>query len=221
MLQRLEEAGLHGPALERLAAYGALLLDANRKFNLTGAKTAAELVPHLTDALSIVPYVWESVVDVGSGGGLPAVPLAIVTGVDITMVESTLKKAAFLKHAMTELALAGRVVAERAEVAGRDPDLRERFACGTARAVSSAPTVAELVLPFLRMGGRAILQRGSIDAAERHALTDAVPMLGGVVADEHILDGDRRIFIVAKVEPTPQRFPRRPGVPEKRPLCLS
>lgn len=221
MLRHLEEAGLQAPYLERLAAYGTLVLEANRKVNLTGAKTPADFVPHLADALSTLPFVSGPLVDVGSGGGLPAIPIAIATGIEITMIEVTLKKAAFLKSALSELGIAGRVVVERAELAGHDPQLREQFACGTARAVSTAPTVAELLLPFLRVGGRAVLQRGAIDERERHALNDAAPMLGGRVAAEHVLEGDRRIILVEKTGATPSRFPRRLGVPEKRPLCLS
>lgn len=221
MLRHLEDAGIQVSDLERLAAYGALLLEANRKVNLTGAKTPADLVPHLADALSIVPFVSGPLVDVGSGGGLPAIPIAIASGIEITMIEATLKKANFLKSALAELGLAGRVVAGRAELSGHDPELREKFACGTARAVSSAPTVAELLMPFLRVGGAAVLQRGAFDEAERQALADAAPMLGGRVASEHLLDRSRRVVIVEKVEATPQRFPRRPGIPEKRPLCLN
>ena len=221
MLRLLHEAGLEAPYLERLAAYGTLLLEANRKVNLTGAKTLAALVPHLVDALSVLPFVSAPLVDVGSGGGLPAIPVAIATGIEITMVESTLKKAVFLRSVLAELGLAGRVVSERAELAGHDPELREQFACGTARAVSSSPTVAELVLPFLRVGGTAVLQRGVVDEAERRALADAAPMLGGRLTAEHELEGERRIILIEKLETTPQRFPRRAGIPEKRPLCLT
>ena len=204
----------------RLAHYGELLLETNKQFNLTGADTSAELFPHLLDSLSIVRYVDAPLVDVGSGGGLPAIPLAISTGVPVTLVESVTKKAAFVESALGQLELYGQVIPQRAELAGRDPDLRERFACATARAVSSAPTVLELVVPFLKIGGLAILQRGRLDDRERNAVADAAPMLGAEVEEEVPLDGDRRVLLIRKVAPTPQRFPRRPGVPEKRPLCL-
>ena len=220
MVRQLEDAGVQAPYLEQLAAYGAMLLEANRRFNLTGAKSTAELVPHLIDSLSVAPYVAGKLVDIGSGGGLPAIPLAIATGAEVTMVESVVKKAVFLRSALEELGLAGTVVAERAEVAGHDPELRDRFDCGTARAVSAASTVAELLLPFLRIGGTAILQRGSMDEAERRALTDASLMLGGKVAAERTLEGERRIVLVEKIGLTPPKFPRRAGIPEKRPLCF-
>ena len=217
----LAGAGVQAPLVGPLAHYGSLLLETNRRFNVSGADSAEELLPHILDSLSIVPYVQGPLVDIGSGGGLPAIPLALAAGVDITMVESTTKKAAFLEAALGTLGLKGRVVSQRAELAGRDPALREQFACATARAVSSAPTVLELAVPFLRVGGVAVLQRGRLDERERNAVIDAALMLGAQLEREIPLDGDRRVLLVKKVAQTPQRFPRRTGIPEKRPLCLS
>lgn len=216
----LEAGGAPAEHLDRLTRYGEAVLEANRRFNLTGAKTPAEFAPHVLDSLTIASEVRESLVDVGSGGGLPAIPLAIVTGVPVTMIETTVKKARFLEEMLAELGLPGEVVAERAEVACHEPRLRGRFMTGTARAVSTAPTVAELLLPLLAPGGTAILQRGTMDERERHALADAALMLGGEVIEERPLEGDRRIVLVRKTAPTNPRFPRRTGIPEKRPLCF-
>lgn len=211
------------PALAaRLACYGALLIEANARVNLTGAKSAGELAAHLLDALSVLPHLGETHVDVGSGGGLPGIPIALASTARVTLVEATAKKAAFLRAAIAALALDGqcRVVAARAETAAHDPNLRERFASGTARAVAVAPTVAELVLPFIAPGGCAILQRGTIDAPERRALEDAALVLGGRVETEIALEGERRLLLVRKLSATAPRFPRRTGVPAKRPLCV-
>lgn len=216
----LGAAGVERRLVERLAHYGALVLETNRRFNISGADTPEELVPHILDSLSIVPYVQGPLVDVGSGGGLPAIPLAIATGFEITMVESTTKKAAFLEAALGTLGLRGHVIPQRAELAGRDSALREQFACATGRAVSGAPTVLELTVPFLRVGGVAVLQRGRLDERERNAVVDAAPMLGAQLDREIRLDGDHRVLLVKKVAQTSHRFPRRTGVPEKRPLCL-
>ena len=216
----LAAAGVESRIVAPLAHYGEMLLETNRRFNVSGADTPEELLPHLLDSLTIAPYVQAPLVDIGSGGGLPAIPLAIATGAPITLVESTTKKAAFLEAVLASLGLEGRVIPERAELAARHTDLRDQFACATARAVSSAPTVLELTLPFLRVGGVAVLQRGKLDDRERNAVTDAAPMLGGEIADEIALDGDRRILLIRKVAATPQRFPRRTGIPEKRPLCM-
>jgi 16S rRNA (guanine527-N7)-methyltransferase len=217
----LEAAGVETRLVDPLSRYGQLLLETNRRFNVSGAETPQELAPHIIDSLSISSYVHEPLVDVGSGGGLPAIPLAVATGIEVTLVESTTKKAAFLEAALGMLRLQGRVIPDRAEFAARDSALRERFASASARAVSSAPTVLELTVPFLRVGGVAVLQRGRISQQERNAVVDAAPMLGAALVDEVALDGERRILLVRKNAPTGQRFPRRPGVPEKRPLCLS
>lgn len=215
----LEASGVDAALAARLAHYGALLLEANRTVNLTGAKDAAALVPHLLDALTLAGDVTGDLVDVGSGGGLPGIPLALATGVRVVLVEPTAKKAAFLVRALAACAVPGEVLAERAELVARDPRLREQFAFATARAVSRAPTVAELTVPLLRIGGRALLQRTVPEPREQQALADAALMLGAALLEERVLDGDRRIFILEKRQPTPQRFPRRNGVPEKRPLC--
>jgi len=215
----LVAAGVDAAVAARLAAYGALLLEANRKVNLTGAKDPAALTPHLLDALTLAGEVRESLIDVGSGGGLPGIPLALATGVPVTLLEPIAKKAAFLRGALEALGIAGTVVAGRAENAARDPALREQFAYATARAVSNPSTVAELTVPFLRVGGRALLQRAKLEPAERHALEDAAPMLGAVLLEERAAGEGRWIVVLEKRLPTAQRFPRRNGIPEKRPLC--
>jgi 16S rRNA (guanine527-N7)-methyltransferase len=218
----LELLPADAPQREKLARYGALVLAANRQFNVTGAKSADDFAPHLIDSISIAAYVGENLLDIGSGGGLPAIPLALVTGVPVTLVETTLKKARFLERMLAEFDLRGEVVPLRAEVAAHDERWRGRFHTGTARAVSSAPTVAELLLPFLAVGGSAVMQRGTMDARESQALADAALMLGGKLDRIEVLDTDplRQVAIVRKLSETNPRFPRRTGIPEKRPLCL-
>ena len=215
----LERAGIEAPLRARLARYGELVLEANSRFNLTGAKSPEELVAHLLDSLTIVPYLREPYVDLGSGAGLPAIPVALATGLEPTLVEATAKKARFLESLFDRIGLRGRVVAQRAEFAAHDADLRERFASGTARGVATAPAVAELLLPFIRPEGVAVLQRGRLDAGERTALEDASLVLGARLEAEAEIGVERRILLVRKLTATPARFPRRAGVPEKRPLC--
>jgi 16S rRNA (guanine527-N7)-methyltransferase len=212
--------GVESALASRLGRYGALVLDANRTTNLTAARDPESFAPHILDALTLAGDVDGPLIDLGSGAGLPGIPLAIATGQPVVLVDSARKKAMFLTRALTELGLDGEAVAARAESLGHDPAYRDRFRCATARAVSTAPTVAELTVPFLGVGGRALLQRGVLDERERRAVTDAAPMLGADVVEERLLGGDRRILILVKRTPTQQRFPRRDGIPEKRPLCL-
>lgn len=217
--EHLAAAGIAPPLLEPLADYGTSVLEANRSFNLTGAKTGTEISAHIIDSTSVLPYAGDDLVDVGSGAGFPGVVVALSAGTPVTFIESARKKAAFLTRTLAAFDLAGTVVAERAEVAAQRDDLRECFSSGTARAVSTAPAVAELLLPFIRIGGVAILQRGSMESRERTTLQDAALVLGAKVEAEIDLGGERRIVLLRKTAPTPLRFPRRTGIPEKRPLC--
>jgi 16S rRNA (guanine527-N7)-methyltransferase len=216
----LREAGLDDPLATRLATYAALVLDANRRLNLTGAKDGTAFAAHILDALTLRGDVAAPLIDVGSGNGVPGIPLALATSVRVTLLEPIKKRAAFLTQALTLLALDGDVLDARAEEAARDPAYRERFQTATARAVASGPAVAELTVPFLAIGGRALLQRGSLDQRERDAVADAALVLGADLLEERPLTGERRILVLEKRTPTSPRFPRKNGIPAKRPLCL-
>jgi 16S rRNA (guanine527-N7)-methyltransferase len=211
--------------LARLERFVAFLLERNASTNLTGARTADAVRDHVRDSLTVVPYLAEPFVDVGSGGGFPAIPLAIVTGFRGVLVESVAKKARFLADAVEMLGLPLEVRTMRAEDAGRDSALRERFASATARAVASLPTVLELTLPLLALGGVAVLQRGALGERERTAAGDAALVLGATIESERRIEDpavaadERRIVLARKSAPTGSRFPRRAGIPSKRPLC--
>jgi 16S rRNA (guanine527-N7)-methyltransferase len=204
----------------RLAEYGALLAERNAVMNLTSARDPASLAGHIADALTIARFIDGPLIDVGSGGGLPGIPLAIVCGTPVTLLESVMKKARFLEEALAALGIEGAVVTERAEAAAHEPRLRGQFARATARAVGSLSTVLELTLPFLATGGMAVLQRGAIDDAERDAAADAASMLGGAVEAVEDVGPGRRVLLVRKTGPTAGRFPRRTGVPAQRPLRM-
>lgn len=215
----LVDGGVAPELAARLAAYGDLVLDVNRGMNLTAAREPAAFAEQIIDALSLVPDIDGAFIDVGSGAGLPGIPLAIATGQPVVLIDSVKKKALFLARALRELDLEGEALDRRAERLGLDPAFRERFRCATARAVASAPTVAELTIPFVAIGGTALLQRGVMTDRERRAVIDAAPMLGAELREERLLGGERRVLILCKVAPTPARFPRREGIPDKRPLC--
>ncbi len=210
------------PALiERLAAYGEIVLHANKAFNLTAAREPDAFAAQIIDALSLTADIDGPLIDIGSGAGLPGIPLAVATGQRVVLVDAAKKKGDFLVRALRELDLPGEALSVRAESLARNPAYRERFACVTARAVASAPSVAELSVPFLAIGGRALLQRGAMDEREREAVGDAAPILGAEFVAERLLQGERRVLILLKRTPTQQRFPRRDGIPQKRPLCFN
>lgn len=219
-------------ALDRLERYVALLLDANERVNLTRITDPDEVARlHLLDALAALPLLDalapRRAVDLGSGGGVPALPLAIAgPAVKWMLVESVAKKATALRSFASELGLANvKVVAERAEILGHRPELRERFDLATARACAALPVLAELALPFLRRGGELIAWKGPLDASspELRAGGAAARVVGGgpprLVRPPSEALGGHTFVIVSKVAPTPPRYPRRPGEPARRPLA--
>jgi 16S rRNA (guanine527-N7)-methyltransferase len=172
------------------------------------------LVEHLGDA--------RKVVDVGSGGGLPGLPLKIIRpDLEITLIEADQDKAAFLVHACAQLGLEGvTVVARRAEDAGHDPLLRETFDVAVARALAPLPVLAELCLGLVRVGGRLLAQkteRELINAGER-----AIEIMGGTLTAVHASPSSARtggtVVVIEKVRPTPDAYPRRPGILNRKPL---
>ena len=172
------------------------------------------LLDHLGDA--------RRVVDVGSGAGLPGLPLKIERPeLEVTLIEADSAKAAFLVHASAVLGLIGvHVVARRAEEAGHDPQLREAFDVAVARALAPLPVLVELCLPFVRVGGRLLAQKTEREPTA--AAARAIELLGGAPPEVHASPSAARelgtIVVIQKVRPTPARYPRRAGVPARKPL---
>ena len=172
------------------------------------------LVDHLGDARRLV--------DVGSGGGLPGLPLKIVRpDLQVSLVESDGHKAAFLVRACAELGLAGvDVVSRRAEDAAQDPAYREAFDVAVARALAPMPVLAELCLPFVRVGGRLLAQK--TDAEDVAGAARAIELMGGgpprVVGAASAARRSGTVVIVEKARSTPDAYPRRAGLPARKPL---
>jgi 16S rRNA (guanine527-N7)-methyltransferase len=223
--------------VERLGKYLALLIEANKAFNLTSiTEPAAAWERHVFDSLTLMPFIEEgtegrrdegteggepiSVIDVGSGGGLPGIPLAIaMPHVSFTLLEATGKKCRFLEIVCAELGLGNvEVVQGRAEVMGQDRDrYRETFDVGVARAVGKLAVVAELVTPFVRQGGRALLIKGE-RAEEELAEADAALKLLHAVHVGTVPTPTGRVVVLEKGARTPRAYPRKSGEPKKSPL---
>ena len=214
---------------ERLRTHLQLLLEENRRVNLTAIRDPAEAWRrHALDALSLVgplaslagpPDRPLRVADLGSGGGMPGLVLAcVMPEVEFTLVEATGKKARFLERAADALGLANVAVrAVRAETLGRDEACRERFDAVLARAVAPLRVLLELAMPLLRTRGVLLAVKGARASEEIEAARKALHALHAVVvSDERTATGT--IVVVEKSRPTPRRYPRPPGVPAGRPL---
>ncbi len=175
---------------------------------------ALVLLDHLGDARTLV--------DVGSGGGLPGLPLKIARPhIEVTLVEADSGKAAFLVQACARLGLTGvEVLARRAEEVGHEPRYREWFDVAVARALAPLPVLAELCLPLVRIGGRLLAQKThkeEVDAAEH-----AIRLLGGSLESVTRAPSAGRstgtVVVISKLRATPPAYPRRPGLPARKPL---
>jgi 16S rRNA (guanine527-N7)-methyltransferase len=164
-------------------------------------------------------------IDVGTGAGLPGIPLKIVCPqLQLTLVEATGKKAKFCQHVIEKLNLAGvTVVKARAEEVGRDPAHREQYDWAVARAVAEMPTLAEYLLPLVKRGGCAVAQKGPGALRETQSAEAAIGRLGGelvqiVPVELPRIVETRYLVVIKKAAASPLAFPRRPGVPAKTPL---
>jgi 16S rRNA (guanine527-N7)-methyltransferase len=216
--------------MDAFAVYERELHDWNQRVSLTAIRDPEKIrVKHFLDSLTCFQVMqntpMERVVDVGTGGGFPGLPLKIVyPTMHLTLVDSVGKKLDFCRHLAGVLALENvDFVQRRAETLGQDPNLRETYDWALARAVAVLPVLAEYLLPLVRVGGKMLAMKGESGPAEAHGAENALRMLGGHlrrlvkitlpgVADE------RYLIVVDKVAATPQKYPRRTGIPSKRPL---
>lgn len=214
-------------AMER---YERELLDWNTRFNLTAVRDADGVqVKHFLDSLTCLLAMRDSsinkIIDVGTGAGFPGLPLKIACpSIQLTLVESVGKKADFCRYVAKTLALDGvDVVQERAEMLGQQKAHREHYDWAMARAVAAMPVLAEFLLPLVRVGGRVLAMKGESGPAEAQAAERAMRVLGGHLRQilPVRLPGvveERYLVVVDKVAATPANYPRRVGVPAKRPL---
>ncbi|MBL8134167.1 MAG: 16S rRNA (guanine(527)-N(7))-methyltransferase RsmG [Anaerolineae bacterium] len=178
----------------------------------------------LTVARTISPRPGLRLIDVGAGAGFPGLPLKILyPQIELTLLEATGKKVAFLRHVVERLGLAAQCVNARAEEAGQDPTHRAAYDVTVARAVARLPILLEYLLPLTAVGGRAIAMKGSTAAEESAASAKALAVLGGRlrgIETFHLpgVEEPHHLVIVEKIAPTPAIYPRRPGLPTQKPL---
>jgi len=210
------------------------LIEWNKKINLTAITDYSSVqVKHFLDSLTItlalpvgeVEKPDFNIIDIGTGAGFPGVPLKIVFPQPrLVLIEPTTKKTAFLHHIIRKLELENvELLNSRAEEVAHLPLYREQFALVLSRAVALLPALVELTLPFCQIGGRFIAQKkGEVDQ-EINGAKKAIATLGGkldqikkIELDE--FNGVRYLVIIDKIYPTPSKYPRRPGLPRRRPI---
>ncbi len=233
LLERAEKAGisLTREMAEKFALYRVMVIEANRVMNLTRVSEDPEeaVDRDALDALAPlrVPGLMDPVrtlIDVGSGAGVPGVVLAIaLPGVKVTLLDALKKRVDFLNRVCEALNLDARALHARSEDAARDKSLRDAFDCATARAVAGLPALLELSLPFVRPGGFFLAYKGPALNEELPAAARALRLLNGQDRGPVSLpipgrDWDHRLLIVDKLRPTPAAYPRKAGEPEKMPL---
>lgn len=211
-----------------LCLYGQRLIEKNQVMNLTAITDPAEVARlHFIDSLALSKYIdlkGKRLIDVGCGAGFPSLPLKIaVPTLSITMLDSTEKRINWLKELTAELGVEAECMAARAEDAAMDGDYRQKYDVATARAVARLNILAELCLPFVKVGGVFAAMKSVDSEDEINEAKNAIKLLGGkieAVEDYPIpgTDASHRVVIIRKIAPTPREYPRKYAKIKKSPL---
>ncbi len=214
---------------KRLLLYAKLLIQGLQKQRLTGERTAKGLIEkQIYDSLYplklIVLKEASKILDLGSGGGLPGVPIKIcMPHLSMFLVDSNKRKIRFLQHTVEQLGLDKvSLINERAEIIGQSKEHREHYDYVLCRAVAEMVVLAELALPLLKPGGRALIYKGPRGVRETKEAERAIKLCGGFIEEMHeyaLPTGEKRsLFILNKAESTPCQYPRSIGKPGRKPL---
>ncbi|KPK21648.1 MAG: hypothetical protein AMJ76_02105 [Dehalococcoidia bacterium SM23_28_1] len=220
--------------LQRFEEYYRQLVAANRRISLTTITDCQEVQRrHFGESLAVAASLYRAgvlkpdqaarVLDLGAGAGFPGIPIRIVhPDLRLTILEATRKKTAFLEHLLARLDLEDvAVITGRAEAVAHEPTHREGYDLVLARAVAPLAVLAELALPFLQMGGFLATPKGSRAPQEMTEAGRALETCGGRIVSAEPLPSPAlplTLVLVEKMAPTPAAYPRRPGIPTKRPL---
>ena len=226
LLDGLQARGraLDGQAVDTLCAFGAALLEKNRVMNLTAiTEPAAVAQLHFLDSLAlldIAPLAGRSVIDIGCGAGFPGVPLKIAEpSIRLTLLDSLAKRMNWLAQTLPALGVQAEIVTARAEEYAAQR--REQYDFAVSRAVARLNVLAELCLPFVRVGGQFLAMKGALAQEEVDEARRAIRILGGQVKKIYeypVADTTHRVVVIQKIAPTPKQYPRAFAKIKKSPL---
>ncbi len=213
---------------EQLYKYMNLLIEWNEKINLTAITNPDEIIlKHFIDSITISNYIKENsyIADIGTGAGFPGIPLKILRkDIKIVLVDSLNKRINFLNEIIQELNLENiQAIHARAEEFGRDKNYREHFDVVTSRAVANLSTLSEYLIPLSKIEGKCLCMKGPGVQEEIKDAKKAIEILGGTISNLYEFklpesDIERVVVELKKVKKTPDKYPRKAGLPSKEPL---
>ena len=225
---------LNARQVKQFELYYQELIEWNKKFNLTAIIDYQEVqLKHFLDSITVALALTKeeaerpdlSIIDIGTGAGFPGIPLKILLGQPrLVLLDSTVKKATFLHHVTQRLELSNvEIVIGRAEEIAHLPLYRQQFDLVVSRAVALLSVLVELALPFCRIGGEFVAQKKGEIRQEIIKANKAIDTLGGKLSqvrkiELEELSGERYLVIIDKICATPEKYPRRLGVPKRRPI---
>lgn len=214
--------------IDKLYKYKNLVLEWNEKINLTAITEDKDfIVKHFVDSLTINRYIEndKTIIDIGTGAGFPGIPIKIINPENkIVLFDSLNKRIKVLEDIINKLQLKNvQLIHGRAEEVFKNKEYREKYDIATSRAVASLNVLVELMLPAVKVGGKCICMKGNNVEDEINNAKIAIDVLGGridkinkVILPEFNLE--RNIIVIKKVKPTPKKYPRKPGTPQKSPI---
>jgi 16S rRNA (guanine527-N7)-methyltransferase len=216
--------------MEQYEKYYKMLVEWNEKMNLTAITEKPEVyLKHFYDSVSAAFYFdfnkHLNLCDVGAGAGFPSIPIKIAfPEIKVTIVDSLNKRITFLEQLSKDLGLEGTTfIHDRAETFGQNPAHREKYEVVMARAVARMSVLSELCLPLVEVGGTFIAMKGNQAGEELQVGEKAISVLGGKLESAYsftlpVEESERNILIISKQKPTPKKYPRKPGTPNKTPI---
>lgn len=227
-LLRQKVSGITDAQCENFCSYAEFLVAENEKYNLTALTSPEDVaLKHFVDSvvslsLGFEPKEGDTVIDIGSGAGLPGIPLKIMRPeIALTVLDATEKKVNFMRQAAERMGFSVGAVAARAEEAAIRTDMRDSFDYAVSRGVAALNVLCELCMPFVKVGGVFLAYKGKSGEEELDAAKSAIKTLGGKTERVEKIStdgGDRTLIFIRKLSPTPSAYPRQYAKIKKKPL---